>query len=70
MEKSTTSTGKRVHGPANADSYDEEEQKRPKYILHAVSGLAAAEETESHGNGRGKQEKGLHVREMERIGEH
>jgi hypothetical protein len=64
------STGKGVHGPTNADSDDEEQQERPEDVFHAVFWLAAAKKTEGDRDGRGKQQKGLHVREVERIGEH
>jgi hypothetical protein len=54
--------GEGVHGPGDANSYDEEKKKGPENVADAVAGLAAAEETESDGNDCGEKQKRLEMR--------
>lgn len=56
----------REHGPSDSDSYHEEEEKRPKDVLDAVFGLAAAEKTEGDGDDRGEKQERLPVGQADR----
>jgi hypothetical protein len=56
--------GERVHGPADADAYQQKKKKRPEHVLDAVERAAAAEKSEGHGNHQREKKHGLKMSEV------
>jgi hypothetical protein len=58
---------KRIHRPANADAYQNEEKKRPQDIPDSIFRLTSSEKPKGHGDHRGKQQKRLDVRHRDLL---